>query len=63
MIKLMENKTSLIIAHRLSIILDADKIVVMDNGKIVEIGNHQELLAKKGKYFDLYMTQFAGNEL
>lgn len=63
MIKLMENKTSLIIAHRLSTILDADKIVVMDSGRIVEVGNHQELIAKKGKYFDLYMTQFSGNEL
>lgn len=61
MLHLMENKTSLIIAHRLSTILDADKIVVMDNGRIVETGNHQTLLAKKGKYYELYMTQYAGN--
>ncbi len=60
MVKLMENRTSLIIAHRLSTIQDADAIVVMDQGRIVEIGNHEELLAAKGKYYDLYMTQFAG---
>ena len=58
----MKNRTSLIIAHRLSTIVDADKIVVMDNGRVVEIGNHKELLSQKGKYYDLYMTQFAGNE-
>lgn len=61
MVKLMENRTSLIIAHRLSTIQDADCIVVMDGGQIVEIGNHDELLKKKGHYYDLYMTQFAGN--
>ncbi len=60
MVKLMENRTSLIIAHRLSTIQDADAIVVMDQGRIVEIGNHEELLAAEGKYYDLYMTQFAG---
>lgn len=59
---LMQNKTSLIIAHRLSTIKDADKIVVMDKGKVVEIGDHQELLSKKGRYYSLYMSQFAGNE-
>ncbi|MDE7161682.1 MAG: ABC transporter ATP-binding protein/permease, partial [Anaeroplasmataceae bacterium] len=63
MIKLMENKTSLIIAHRLSTILDADKIVVMDQGRIVEIGNHESLMQQKGKYYELYMTQFAGKAL
>lgn len=56
----MKNRTSIIIAHRLSTIRDADTIVVMDHGQIVELGNHEELLAKKGKYYDLYMTQFAG---
>lgn len=59
--KLMENRTSLIIAHRLSTIQDADCIVVMDQARIVETGNHEELLVRKGKYYELYMTQFAGN--
>ena len=56
----MQNRTSIVIAHRLSTIRDADIIVVMDRGQIVEQGNHDELLLKKGKYYDLYMTQFAG---
>ena len=60
MLKLMENRTSLIIAHRLSTIQDADIIVVMDEGHIVEAGNHKELLNKMGRYYKLYMTQFAG---
>ena len=63
MVKLMKNRTSLIIAHRLSTIRDADKIVVMDQGSVVEIGNHEELLEQKGRYYDLYMTQFAGNKI
>ena len=62
MVNLMHQRTSLIIAHRLSTIRDADKIVVMDKGKVVEIGNHDELLNKKGYYYNLYMTQFAGIE-
>lgn len=60
MVKLMENRTSLIIAHRLSTIQDADCIVVLDKGRIAEIGNHESLLAAEGRYYDLYMTQFAG---
>ena len=60
MVRLMENRTSLIIAHRLSTIQDADAIVVMDRGRIVETGSHEQLLAAKGRYYDLYMTQFAG---
>lgn len=56
----MKNRTSIIIAHRLSTIRDADIIVVMDKGRIVESGNHDSLLAKKGKYYELYMTQYAG---
>lgn len=63
MVRLMKNRTSLIIAHRLSTIRDADRIVVMDRGSIVEIGNHEQLLSKKGKYYELYMTQFAGNQI
>lgn len=56
----MKNRTSIVIAHRLSTIRDSDLIVVMDQGKIVESGSHDELLAKKGKYYELYMTQYAG---
>ena len=60
MVKLMKDRTSLIIAHRLSTIQDADLIVVMDERRIAETGSHANLLAKKGKYYQLYMTQFAG---
>jgi ATP-binding cassette subfamily B protein len=63
MVKLMKQRTSLIIAHRLSTIQDADVIVVMDAGRIVETGSHNELLERKGKYYELYMTQFAGNSI
>ena len=63
MLKLMENRTSLIIAHRLSTIQDADIIVVMDEGHIVEAGKHKELLNKMGRYYKLYMTQFAGQTI
>lgn len=56
----MQNRTSIVIAHRLSTIRDADIIVVMDHGRIVESGNHDALLAQKGKYYELYMTQYAG---
>lgn len=63
MLKLMENRTSLIIAHRLSTIQDTDIIVVMDEGHIVEAGNHKELLNKMGRYYKLYMTQFAGQTI
>lgn len=63
MLKLMENRTSLIIAHRLSTIQDDDIIVVMDEGHIVEAGNHKELLNKMGRYYKLYMTQFAGQTI
>lgn len=57
----MQNRTSIVIAHRLSTIRDADIIVVMDHGRIVESGGHDTLLAQKGNYYDLYMTQYAGN--
>ena len=63
MARLMKDRTSLIIAHRLSTIQDADIIIVMDDGKVVEQGNHKELLKQKGKYYNLYQTQFAGNQI
>lgn len=63
MVALMKNRTSLIIAHRLSTIQDADVIIVMDHGRVVEKGNHKELLSQKGRYYTLYQTQFAGNEI
>ena len=55
---LMENRTSLIVAHRLSTIVNADRIIVMDQGQIVEQGRHEELLKKKGAYYTLYNSQF-----
>ena len=62
MLNLMENRTSFVIAHRLSTIRDAHTILVMNNGNIVETGNHEQLLAKKGFYYELYNAQFAGED-
>ena len=59
--RLLKNRTSFVVAHRLSTIQDADKIIVMNHGSIVETGNHNELMAKNGFYADLYNSQFAGN--
>ena len=56
--KLMEGRTSFVIAHRLSTIRDANTIIVMKDGDIVEIGNHEELLQKQGYYHQLYYSQF-----
>jgi ATP-binding cassette subfamily B protein len=60
MAALRTDRTSFVIAHRLSTIRDADTILVMENGKIVEQGDHQGLLAAEGAYYRLYMSQFAG---
>ena len=63
MMTLMEDKTSFVIAHRLSTIRDAELILVMDQGRIIETGNHEQLLEQKGFYYDLYMSQFKGEEI
>jgi ATP-binding cassette subfamily B protein/subfamily B ATP-binding cassette protein MsbA len=55
---LMRGRTSFVIAHRLSTVTTADKIVVLDQGCIVEMGTHEELLQKKGRYFNLYTLQW-----
>lgn len=58
MAELRQGRTSFVIAHRLSTIRDADTILVMNQGRIVEQGNHEELMATRGFYYDLYMSQF-----
>ena len=60
MMELRKNRTSFIIAHRLSTIRDADIILVMENGDIVEQGSHDELIAARGAYYELYQSQFSG---
>ena len=59
----LEGRTSLVIAHRLSTIRDADQIIVVEAGRVAEVGDHQELLARGGLYADLYETQFATQAL
>lgn len=63
MANLMKNRTSFVIAHRLSTIRDAENILVMNKGRIIEMGNHQELLCEDGFYADLYKSQFTGANL
>jgi ATP-binding cassette subfamily B protein len=60
--QLLKGRTSLVIAHRLSTIHDASRVVVMENGRIVEIGNHKELIEKKGVYYHLYTMSYAYND-
>lgn len=60
---LMKGRTSFVIAHRLSTIRDADLILVMNQGSVIEKGNHEELLAKGGFYADLYNSQFSGGSI
>jgi ATP-binding cassette subfamily B protein len=63
LLRLMEGRTSFVIAHRLSTIRDADRILVVRGGRIVERGNHEELLEKQGFYYELYTSQFKGREV
>jgi ATP-binding cassette, subfamily B, multidrug efflux pump len=60
LLRLMEGRTSFVIAHRLSTIREADQVLVIDNGELIERGNHEELLDKKGFYYNLYVSQFRG---
>jgi ATP-binding cassette subfamily B multidrug efflux pump len=60
--KLIAGRTSIIIAHRLSTIRKADKIIVLDKGEIKEVGTHQELLQKRGFYYQLHKMQFEKQE-
>lgn len=56
--KLMQNRTVFVIAHRLSTVRNADAIMVLDHGEIIERGSHEELLKQKGRYYQLYTGQF-----
>ncbi len=60
---LLKGRTSFVIAHRLSTIRNADQVLVVDDGQIVERGTHDELLAKKGEYYNLYMRQFVREDV
>jgi len=59
---LLKGRTSIVIAHRLSTIVNADMILVIDNGQIIERGRHAELMDKQGFYYNLYMSQFKKQE-
>ena len=60
--KLMKGRTSFVVAHRLSTIRESDLILVMDQGKIIEQGSHEELLRSEGFYYKLYHSQFRTNQ-
>jgi len=57
----MEGRTAFVIAHRLSTIRSADQVLVIDDGEIIERGTHMSLLAQRGFYYNLYMSQFKGH--
>lgn len=63
LLKLMKGRTSFVIAHRLSTIRDADQVLVIKDGEIIERGKHAELLAARGFFYQLYMSQFKGNSI
>ena len=63
LLRLMEGRTSFVIAHRLSTIRDADRVVVINDGQIVEQGSHPQLLAARGFYHHLYLSQFKGQAI
>ncbi len=63
LLRLMKGRTSFVIAHRLSTIRDANQVLVIDGGRIVESGTHDELLARKGRFHHLHMSQFKGQDL
>jgi ATP-binding cassette subfamily B protein len=63
LLRLMEGRTSFVIAHRLSTIRDADNVIVINEGEIVEQGSHEQLLQKKGFFHHLYLAQFKGQEI
>jgi ATP-binding cassette, subfamily B, multidrug efflux pump len=63
LLRLMEGRTSFVIAHRLSTIRDADNVIVVNEGEIVEQGTHQQLIEKRGFFYHLYMSQFKGQEI
>lgn len=59
---LMNGRTTFVIAHRLSTVQNSDCIMVLENGRIIERGNHDELIAKKGRYYQLYTGNAIGEE-
>ena len=61
--RVLKGRTSFIIAHRLSTVRNADRILVIDGGRILEAGSHRELMAKKGRYYELYENQFRRDRL
>jgi len=63
LLRLMQGRTSFVIAHRLSTIRDADNVIVINQGEIVEQGTHQELLGRRGFYYHLYLSQFKGQAI